>query len=354
MTEASHPVMKSAAMAPAFPAGDEMEKSSKEKKRMASPLSMFARRLFAGEAATDDSDEGEASEAIAGDAATAESTDVTTVEDQFVPEVAAEEALAEPQEPDSENEAEAEPERLQDPEPEPKVEPAPAPIAAKPGKQPEQPAAEPTAHADEATAPFADPEEVIAQILARNAVPVPKKTGLETYSHARDAGRSKDSPVEMGVAEHFARRASRLKTIFLGFERSTGKIEDAVEPQERFTAEPDPAQFTVGWIIVIEGPGRGTSFTLHPGLAKIGRGEDQDIQLNFGDTGISRSHHASIAYDDEEDRFFLGQGGKKNIVRLNGRPVLSTEPIENGDKIRIGETTLKFVALCGPDFTWKR
>ena len=40
-------------------------------------------------------------------------------------------------------------------------------------------------------------------------------------------------------------------------------------------------------------------------------------------------------------------------MRLNGRPVLSTEEMSNGDEIRIGETTLKFVALCGEDFTWK-
>lgn len=344
MTEASHPVMKPASLSPAFASGEPVEKSSKEKKRMASPLSMFARRLFAGETADDDTHDVEAAAADAdADAlpATENAADLETVEtetaslDEFAGTSGAEAEAVEP-----------DPEPLSEPEPEP----APAPVAKKAAK-PSSPDAEPSAPTDEAAAHFADPEEVIAQILARNAVPVPKKAGLESYGAP---GRSKDSPVEMGVAEHFARRASRLKTIFLGFERSSGKIEDAVEPQERFTAEPDPAHFAVGWIIVVEGPGRGTSFTLHPGLAKIGRGEEQDIQLNFGDTGISRSHHASIAYDDEEERFFLGQGGKKNIVRLNGRPVLSTEPLENGDTIRIGETTLKFVALCGPDFTWKR
>ena len=39
-------------------------------------------------------------------------------------------------------------------------------------------------------------------------------------------------------------------------------------------------------------------------------------------------------------------------IRLNGKPVLSTEELANGDLVRIGETTLKFVALCGEDFTW--
>ena len=84
----------------------------------------------------------------------------------------------------------------------------------------------------------------------------------------------------------------------------------------------------------------------------IGRGDDQAICLDFGDTSISRDNHASIAFDDESGQFFLGHGGKSNIVRLNGRPVLSTEDLGNGDEIRLGETTLKFTAFCGPDFNW--
>ena len=54
-----------------------------------------------------------------------------------------------------------------------------------------------------------------------------------------------------------------------------------------------------------------------------------------------------------QTKFFLGHGGKSNLVRLNGRPVLSTEELSHGDAIRIGETTLKFIALCGDDFNWK-
>ncbi|NNL18463.1 MAG: FHA domain-containing protein, partial [Boseongicola sp.] len=75
-------------------------------------------------------------------------------------------------------------------------------------------------------------------------------------------------------------------------------------------------------------------------------------RLDFGDTSISRNNHAAVAYDDEQGKFFLGHGGKSNLVRLNGKPVLSTEELADGDMVRIGETTLKFVALCGEDFTW--
>ena len=56
--------------------------------------------------------------------------------------------------------------------------------------------------------------------------------------------------------------------------------------------------------------------------------------------------------DDESGRFFLGHGGKLNLVRLNGRPVLATEELHANDRIRIGETVLQFVAFCTEAFSW--
>ena len=145
------------------------------------------------------------------------------------------------------------------------------------------------------------------------------------------------------------RPAGRVKTRLLGFQ-----VPDALA--DPFAAGPAassaPVSFPTGWLVVTDGPGRGASFTLATGVSQIGRGDDQSIRLNFGDQTISRQNHAAIAYDDECGRFYLGHGGKMNLVRLNGRPVLSTEDLASGDVIRIGETTLRFVAFCGPDFSW--
>ena len=88
-------------------------------------------------------------------------------------------------------------------------------------------------------------------------------------------------------------------------------------------------------VSVLKDPVQATDFSKHD-VAKAG---DSSIE-------------AAIAYDDEQGKFFLGHGGKSNLVRLNGMPVLSTEEMNSGDEIRIGETTLKFVALCGEAFTW--
>lgn len=157
-------------------------------------------------------------------------------------------------------------------------------------------------------------------------------------------------------------RAGRVKTRLLGFHRPEDKPADPFAKAAEARAEDAPApemeapagdpQFPVGWLIVLEGPGRGASFTLTGGVSKIGRGQDQAVRLDFGDTSISRDNHAAIAYDEERRTFFIGHGGKANLVRLNDMPVLSTETITHDDQIRIGETTLRFIALCGPDFSW--
>ena len=148
------------------------------------------------------------------------------------------------------------------------------------------------------------------------------------------------------------RRTNRAKTRLLGFESAQ---DDSSNPFSTATTSPvsSVAQpFAVGWIAVTDGPGRGNSFALHTGVSQIGRGEDQAVRLNYGDNSISRSNHAAIAYDHEQNKFFLGHGGKANLVRLNGNPVLSTEELCDGDIVEIGETKLRFVAFCDTTFNW--
>ena len=147
------------------------------------------------------------------------------------------------------------------------------------------------------------------------------------------------------------RRAGRVRTRLLGFDATPALPPDPIAA----TRSAIPAQASlcpVGWIVITGGPGRGSFFALFNGVSQIGRGEDQAIKLDFGDTSISRSNHAVVAYDDERNGFFLGHGGKTNLVRLNDRPVISTEELRHHDIIRIGETTLMFVALCSADFRW--
>lgn len=149
-------------------------------------------------------------------------------------------------------------------------------------------------------------------------------------------------------------RQRRTKTRLIGFEKSDGNVVDAFS-QMPAAAEEEPAPkvtFPVGWILVVKGPGRGESFPLINGLSSIGRAVDQTVALKFGDASISRQGHAAIVYDNESRTFTLGHGNKANIVRLNDQPLISKEQVKNGDIIRIGETTLRLVTLCGDDFDW--
>ncbi len=146
-------------------------------------------------------------------------------------------------------------------------------------------------------------------------------------------------------------RQGRVKTRLLGFNTGNDAEIDPISGRKEATAAPFTT-FPVGWLIVTDGPGRGSAFTLFNGVSNIGRGKDQTVPLDFGDNSISRESHAAIAYDPAHQSFYIGHGGKANLVRRNDRPVLSTEELSAGDQITIGETTLRFVPLCGSDFTW--
>ncbi len=182
------------------------------------------------------------------------------------------------------------------------------------------------------------------QLTALGGQGAPAATGEATVGS--DAGLSAPAAGRAG------RRAGRVKTRLLGFNRGGADNADPIGGALEATASQQQEKFPVGWLVVIEGPGVGHSFSIFTGASMIGRGEDQVIRLDFGDNSISRQNHAAIAYDEEDNKFYIGHGGKSNIIRRNARPVLSTEELQHADLIRIGETTLRFVALCGSDFKW--
>ena len=141
------------------------------------------------------------------------------------------------------------------------------------------------------------------------------------------------------------------KTRLMGFDTSDGRVVDLFG-EDKTTTETGRFQYPVGMVMVTKGPGVGEAFAIKSGMSQIGRGEDQAIRLDFGDMAISRENHAAIVYDPKEHTFLLGHGGKSNIVRLNGKPVVTTSDLKDGAEIEIGETRLRFVALCSKKFNW--
>jgi len=163
--------------------------------------------------------------------------------------------------------------------------------------------------------------------------------------------KAKDTAADTS-ASGTTKRRRRTKTRLIGFGEENGEVIDLFGA-EATTAKPRSTKFTVGWLAIVKGPGRGEVFNMQSGMSQIGRGEDQAIQLDFGDDTISRTNHAAVVYDAETHKFFLGHGGKSNVVRLNDTPLISNEVLSQGDLIRIGDTTLLFLALCNESFNWE-
>lgn len=200
---------------------------------------------------------------------------------------------------------------------------------------------------EEPTAPVTESHATIEASIPRTLSDMPfvsvqpPQQGEEMLT---DAGIQVPPP----AAGRGANRSGRVKTRLLGFNPDSLGLANPFEKAESRADDP----FPVAWLVVVAGPGLGASFALHDGVSKIGRGDDQTVCLNFGDNAISRENHVSVAYDSEQNALFIGQSGRSNIVRLNNKPLLSTEQMRSGDQVRIGETTLRLVALCGDDFSW--
>lgn len=118
-------------------------------------------------------------------------------------------------------------------------------------------------------------------------------------------------------------------------------------------ARPDPmVDPVVGWLVVVDGPGKGSAVRLGNGQNAVGRGASARARLDFGDRQISRETHAIVTYDPKNNRFWVSQGSGTNLTYLGDSPVLAPTPLQPGARIVMGETTLRFVAFCDDDFTW--
>jgi hypothetical protein len=107
-----------------------------------------------------------------------------------------------------------------------------------------------------------------------------------------------------------------------------------------------------GFLTVVSGPGRGSVSMLRYGKNSIGRDVSQAIALDHGDSRISRENHCAVTYDPVSRKFYLQQGEGNKLTYLEGQPVLAPTQLAAGNQIRVGDTVLRFVPLCGKDFDW--
>jgi hypothetical protein len=134
------------------------------------------------------------------------------------------------------------------------------------------------------------------------------------------------------------------------FRPKSSNLESSVaasNPGNSFSTDP-----VVGWLAIIDGPGKVQSLTLGFGMNSIGRGKTNRIQIDFGDELISRDGHASLTYDQRHRKFYLQHGGGSNLTYCNETPVLAPMELFGREKLAIGASTLVFVPFCNPEFGW--
>ena len=108
----------------------------------------------------------------------------------------------------------------------------------------------------------------------------------------------------------------------------------------------------VGWLVCIDGADRGTDFRIRSENNFIGKLKSNDIVIN-GDDAISKEKHAIISFDPENTKFILQAGVSRGLVYLNNQPVYTPTELTAYDKIKLGQTVLLFVPLCGEQFKWE-
>ncbi len=155
-------------------------------------------------------------------------------------------------------------------------------------------------------------------------------------------------------------KTNKQETEIVGFNSTTDKTEVVIADDNKTriigfdTKDSTSSNLpVVGWLVIIEGKGKGNSKVLVPGVNKIGRDATNDVSLDYGDTSISRFNHIEIIYDMQNGHFFIERGNGRNLPAINGTVLRQDQDLAKNDYIAIGETTLMFIPLCDEDFNWQ-
>lgn len=108
-----------------------------------------------------------------------------------------------------------------------------------------------------------------------------------------------------------------------------------------------------GWLVCLEGAKRGEDFKIRGEKNTIGRGNGNDIKLDF-DSTISKGVNAIISYDVRNNKFFIFLGESKNNIYVNNQMLMTPIELKDYDIIEIGTTKMIFRSLCNETFNWAK
>jgi hypothetical protein len=114
----------------------------------------------------------------------------------------------------------------------------------------------------------------------------------------------------------------------------------------------DSEAYVCGWFVIIDGPGKGKSLSIGAGQSAVSRSPSERIPINFGDSSITSKQQLLVLFDDETRDFFVAPGNGSSLNRLNGQIIGSQMQLNSGDVVKVGATSLRFVAFCDSQFSW--
>ena len=100
-------------------------------------------------------------------------------------------------------------------------------------------------------------------------------------------------------------------------------------------------------LLIIDGPAEGQKFALEEhGLVMVGR--DHSCTFQILDPQISRLH-LQIKRDAKADGHLAVDFQSANGVLVNGKSITEETPLDDGDVMRIGNTSIVYSAEDAPD-----
>lgn len=157
-----------------------------------------------------------------------------------------------------------------------------------------------------------------------------------------------DEPETMDMAAEDLPARARRKTDTAA-EPETKIVGSSAEDADQSDLIEDPP---VGFLIIIDGPGKGNHIAFGYGVNTIGRGANQRIQLDFGDANISRDNHAQIVFDPQTRKTLLRHEQGANLTYARGEAVLSPIALEPRETFQIADTVLMVLPLCDTGWDW--
>ncbi len=99
-------------------------------------------------------------------------------------------------------------------------------------------------------------------------------------------------------------------------------------------------------LVIIEGLGQGTHFPLTEPLISVGR--DDTCTFQVLDSFVSRKH-LQVRLDSTLGKYVAGDYRSGNGVYVNDKQIVLDTALNDGDRIRIGQTTLMYLATDHAD-----